>query len=392
MLFVYEKSKGCSGETILMRLSKFCIERPITIIMFYGALFILGAISLFNIPISLIPGVSFPGLTVEVEYPGVTPEKIEEIISKPLEEVVSTVGGIEQILSTSEEGKSKTNVLFSHGTDVNLKSLEIRERIDVVASTFPREAQKPVMLRYNPDQRPVMIIIFNSRVKSLSDVREYADRHLKKKIEGIPGVSDVFVAGGQDREILVDCDRQKLLAYNISMGDLLKSLQSTNYDDYTGTVDKDGARLNIYAKGRFTSLYDIRTFEIRTGENGQSVQLGELAKVSLSLREKESSSRVNGKERISLYVYRASNSNLLRLSAEVRETLEKYAFAGITSDVIYDQGRTIRRVLINFLLAAFAGLTISFGLMAYFFKSMYKAMVCIVIILVSFFIVVFFFF
>ncbi|MCE9598352.1 MAG: efflux RND transporter permease subunit [Spirochaetia bacterium] len=340
-------------------LERYARQNPLTTVMLAVGAGLLGAIALFLIPVTLGHGVEYPGLTVEVNYSGVTPDKIEEIITRPIEDAVATVGGIEELFSVSEEGKTKVNIQFDQGSNVNLKALEVRERIDIVASAFPRETQKPVILRYDPDQRPVLIIVLNSTKKDLSELREIAERQIAKQLSGVQGVSQVSVAGGRMREVLVDCDRQKLQGYSLSMRDLFQALQKVNLNVAAGTIDDGGGRYKLYAKGRFKSVSEIKNTVVFSSSRNAMIRLGDVADVSYAFREQDSASRVDGEERVGLYVYRASRANLLDVSAEVNELLGTFALSDVSYAIIYDQAEQVRGTLQTFLVFVILGFILS---------------------------------
>ncbi|MBL8021333.1 MAG: efflux RND transporter permease subunit [Leptospirales bacterium] len=340
-------------------LERFAREKPLTTIMLAIGTGLLGAIALFLIPVTLGHGIEYPGLTVEVTYSGVTPDKIEEIITRPIEDAVATVGGIEELFSVSEEGKTKVNIQFNQGANVNLKALEVRERIDIVASSFPREAQKPVILRYDPDQRPVLIIILESPKKDLSELREIADRQIAKQLSSIQGVSQVNVAGGRMREVLVDCDRQRLQSYALSMRDLFQALQKVNLNVAAGSIDDGGGRYKIYVKGRFNSVNEIKETVIFSSGRNAMIRLSDVADVSYAFREQDSASRVDGEERIGIYVYRASRANLLDISAQVYKLLDSLVLPDVNYVIIYDQAGRVRSTLQTFLIFLILGCVLS---------------------------------
>lgn len=338
-----------------------CRKKPITVWMAIGGLLILGMIAVARIPVSLFPVTAYPGLTLEVEYYGVTPDKIEEEITRPLEQVISTVGGIVQIFSVSEEGKSRINIEFERDVELDIKSLEIRERVDLVSAAFPREVQKPTLLRYDPDQRPVLIIVLESESQDLEELREVADREVKKAFEGIEGVSDIMVAGGRIREILVDCDLQALDAHGITMGQIMNLLQSQNVNLAVGRIDQDGGRLPVYFKGRYDGLRPIRRLILDSPLSGGSVRLQDVASVDYAYREQDSASRLNGEERVSVYIHKSSTANLLQIADDVERELEELRKSDLNFLVIYNQSEIIRRAVRNITLAGSAGVLLCFA-------------------------------
>ena len=364
-------------------------NRPVSAFMLVSALGLFGLIASVRIPIALSPSVEFPALTVEVEYSGVSPDKIEEIITRPLEESISSVGGIEELNSSSEQGKSKIQIRFRQNADVALKQLEVRERVDLASAAFPRESQKPSILKYDPEQRPVMLIVLESKKLDLDTQREFAERTLKKKIKSSPEVSEVFVAGGRVREILLDCDREKLRAYNVIMTDLLEVVRKSNFNESVGLVEDGGGVYRLYVRNRYENLEAIRNTPVAWGKSGGMIRVGDVARVSMGYKEKETAARVNGQERISLYVYRKGKADLSALSREVREALEANLSKDLQYRIIYDRADTIQRAFRNLTVSSLTGLLLAFSGLYTVLGNIKRALLCCLIAPLSVFTAVF---
>nr|MBP7584008.1 efflux RND transporter permease subunit [Spirochaetota bacterium] len=207
---------------------KYFLENRITAYMLFAGCLIFGIIGLARLPLALMPQVNYPGLTVIVEYPGITPDKIETIITKPIEQIIRTVPGIESIQSVSEEGKSHINVNFHIDTDIKIAALKVREKIGLLRSSFPRAVQEPMVIRYDPSDRPAVIASVEripDTKATLTDIREYAERVIKPRLQRIESVSEIFVAGGLQREIHVTVDSGKFSSRSLDFDRLFKVLQ-----------------------------------------------------------------------------------------------------------------------------------------------------------------------
>lgn len=354
-------------------ISRLALKRPVATLMLVGTLILLGLLAGFRIPVTLVTGVVHPGLTVQVDQSGVTPDKIEETFARPIEDAVSTVGAIREIFSTSEEGRVKVNILFDQRSDIKSKALEIRERVDIAAAKFPREAQKPIILKYDPDQRPVMIVALNSQLRDQSDLREVADREILKKMQGIPGVSEVFLAGGREREILIDCDRQRLQAHGLAMSDLLRQLSRANVNQNLGIIQETGREYALQLVGRFQSVWEIRNVVIQADASGKTIRISDVGNVKMTFRDQETASRVNGNERITLYVYRAASANLLDISHDVRAELDAITARDVSFEILHDQATQVRSLLIKSFLLFVVGVLVYFVAIWKITGSMWQA-------------------
>ncbi|MCE9500078.1 MAG: efflux RND transporter permease subunit, partial [Leptospira sp.] len=334
--------------------------RPVTTCMVFLGLGIFGVLSYLRVPVSLFPGLSYPGLTISVNYPGADADKMEEIITKPIEEAISGIGGMEEISSSSEAGKSLINIEFQKDTDLNFKALEIRERIDLVAPLFPREAHKPLVFRYDPDQRPVMIIILDSDKYDLMRLREIADRDIKVQLENVEGISQIAVSGGKQREIIISCDLQKLTAYGLNLREIMKAIQSNNTNAGIGKIEKNGRLYSLNLTGRYTDLSEIQTLPV-SYRTDRIIYVEDVANVSFSYRDEDSASRVNGKENVSLYIYKASLGNVLNISNEVQKNLRKIQLSNVKFVINYNQADSIRKTFLNIFWTTTLGIFLFFS-------------------------------
>jgi len=348
------------------KLAGFSRRHPLTVAMIAAALVLLGIVSMFRMPVSLFPGTSYPALTVETEYFGVTPDKIEEILTKPLEETLTQVGGIVRLYSTSEEGKSRINIEFERSADLDIKSVETRERVDLVAASFPREAQKPAILRYDPDRKPVLIVALDGKGRSLDELREIAEYEMKKSLERVPGAGEIIVAGGRVREVLVEMDRQILDAKRVSPGDVTAALQDQNVSVAVGYIPDRGGLFPVYVRGRFDALKSISGVAVAADESGREILISDLGRVLFSYREKDSAARTNGEENVALYVQRSGDADLMKLRKGVLSALDTYRGRNIEYKVLYDQSEAIGRMLRNLSIATLIGLLAVFLFVRHF--------------------------
>ena len=222
----------------MRKVIEFIFARPVLVSMFAAGLLLFGLLSFYSLHFSLFPSTVYPGLSIKLEYPGADAIKIEKIITWPLEDSISLVGGIRDMRSYTEAGKVKINLEFESNVDLDFKTLEVKERIDLVSHTFPREAHSPTVFRYDPDQVPIVILSFKSKKFDLSQVREVIERTLKPELENVEGVSQVTLAGGRLREVLVSCDRQQLEAYGISLREVSRALSRNNVNGTVGKIER----------------------------------------------------------------------------------------------------------------------------------------------------------
>ncbi len=364
---------------------KYVNQHPISILMGFIAIIVLGIVCFLEIPVSLFPNLIFPGLTIETEYHGVGPDKIEEIITKPIEESISAIGGIKQIFSTSEEGKSKIHIQFDSGVNIETKGLDVRDKLEQAISRFPREVQKPVVLQYDPSQRPFFILTLTSNKLSLTDQRDIADREIKKLIEGVPGITEVIVAGGSPREILIACDKGILDSLNLSFNQILNALQENNLNEAIGVVHENSIRVPVYVKGRLSNIDKIRNLIIATdGKSNKQVHLREIADVDYSFREIDSASRFNGQEVVSIYIYRAGTTNLIEISKKIILAIREMETDQLDIKVTFNQAEIVTEAFQSIIICTIIGIVFLFLSEVIIFRSFVQAMCTSLAIISSF--------
>ncbi|WP_061249247.1 efflux RND transporter permease subunit [Leptospira alstonii] len=346
-------------------------RRHITTFMLFVAVGIFGLISIPRLPVSLMPPTSSPAITILTRYPGISPSKIEEIITKPIEEQISGVGGIEDILSSSEEGESRINVIFKPGTKVSYRSLEVRSKIDLIRGNFPREVEEPAILRYDPTNKPIFIVKLESERYKLKELREFGENKYKKKFERIDGVSEIHVGGGFQREINIDIDKGKLLQTGVGLEEVLSKIRTANVDVPAGNLSIGDNYINIRVIGKLIQVKEIGKIPITVGKSEQIVYLSDISNVKDGFREKEDIARDAGKEVVSIYVQKAGDANSLALCEELRRELSSIHIEGIQQSINYDQSQTIKTAIAKVADSAIQGGIIAVVVLFLFLRNFY---------------------
>lgn len=346
---------------------KYFLENRISAYMLFAALFIFGVIGCDRLAVSLMPQTASPGISVIIEYPGVSPDKIEEILTKPVEKIVKTIEGIVRLSSVSEEGKATINVEFGLDTDARMGALKVREKIGLIRDTFPREVQEPLVIRYDPSDRPVLIATVEKKGLSLVQVRELAERKIKPLLQRIDGVSEINVAGGLVREIHVDVDRAGMESRNLSFNDLNPVVAQGNVSMPAGIMYGKGGNYLVTALCRYTTVGDIANAVVMTGGSGSAILLSTIAVVAEGYRDPDDISRLDGNEKVTLYVHKAGNANALAVCREAAELLGSNRYAD--ARVVYSQGDYIAAAVRNVAFSALWGILIVILVLALFIRK-----------------------
>lgn len=339
--------------------------------MLYSGFVIFGILSVRKLPISLMPAMISPAVTIVTRYPGISPGKIEEILTKPIEEQIAGVGGIESVFSSSEEGESRVNVVFQRGTNVSYRSLEIRSKIDLIRNSFPREVEEPTILRYDPTDKPVFIIKLESDKWKLKELRDFAENKYKKRLERIDGVSEIQVGGGYQREINIDIHKGRLLMLGISLDTVLEKIRASNVDLPAGKVLDGNVWRSVKILGKHGKVEDLNLIPIVAREE-RIVRLRDIADVRDGYREKENISRDAGKEVVSIYVQKAGDANTLAICKDLKKELNAIRFDDIRQTINYDQSIAIESAIERVMSSALTGGIIAVIVLFVFLRNVYS--------------------
>ena len=240
-----------------MSIPRLAIARPVTMFMLSFVVMLLGGISLTRLPVDLMPDISFPSITVRVNYTGVGPLEMEELITRPIEQAVSAVAGLDQINSTSSEGNSAVRLNFTWGTDLNEAADEVRTRIDRVRGRLPEDADPPTIFKFDSTSFPIMGIGVEGNFDAVT-LREMAQNDLSPRLERVAGVAAVSVDGGLRRQIRVDLSREKITALNLSVDRVVQILRTENQNIPLGEVFEADRMFLLRSPGQFTDIDEIR--------------------------------------------------------------------------------------------------------------------------------------
>lgn len=307
-----------------MGLPNISVKRPVTILMVFLAVVLIGYISLTKLPIELMPNISFGEITVWIDIRGgMPPVDVETLVTKPVEEAVGTVAALKSMTSISEEGRSMVVLSFEPGTDMDFASLEVREKFAKVKNKLPKEIEKPIIAKFNQSDVPVMVLAVTGLGYTPEMLRKVVDERIKERIERISGVANVEVVGGRERKILVEFDKARLAAYGLSMERIINVLGASNLDLLVGKVEKQRDEYIIRTLGQFREVKDIGEIGIFTTVQGSIVRLKDVATVKDSYLEPTGFARVNVNSAVSIYIQKESLANTISVVNKVEEEIKK---------------------------------------------------------------------
>ncbi|MFA5146582.1 MAG: efflux RND transporter permease subunit [Candidatus Omnitrophota bacterium] len=393
-----------------MNLAKFSVEKPVTITMIVAGILIFGFVSLELLPQELFPQIVYPQLTVVTPYGNAAPEEIETLITKPVEEAVGTVAGVKRIHSISKEGLSLVIAEFGWNQNINFAALGMREKIDLIKERLPREAEEPIVLPYNPFDRPILVLsVTSSTDRSPLALREVARRMIKDEIEKVEGVASAMISGGLEREIQVEVNHDKLLSRRIPIIDVTKAIASSNLNYPAGTIKESFYEYLIRTLGELEHVRDIEDIsigsdtgdeELRAARYGPEdpskrgdvsrdrrlIYLKDVATVTDGVKERTSYSRYNGKENISISIQKQALGNTVRTINKVKKKIEELKPdmpKDVDIAVVYDQSEFIKSSINGVWDAAWQGGVLVFLVLFYFLRNVWSALIVTVTIPIS---------
>ena len=304
-----------------MNISQFSIRRPVLTVMASLIVIILGGVSLFRLSIDLMPDITYPTLSISTEYENASSEEVEELITRPVEEAMSAVPGVEEVTSVSAEGRSSVRVTFSWGINLDEAANDIRERLDRVIPRLPEDADRPRLRKFDLAAFPILIMGVSSNLEPIR-IREIIDNQVKNRIESIPGVASLDIRGGLDREIHVNLNAEKIKALGLPIDQLINRLKEENINLPAGTIEQEQLDVTIRTPGIYNNLNELRNTVVAVRE-GVSIQLKEIATVEDAWEKVTRIVRINGKPGVRLSINKQSGKNTVEVAAGVLKEIEQ---------------------------------------------------------------------
>jgi HAE1 family hydrophobic/amphiphilic exporter-1 len=304
-----------------MSIPRLAIERPITMFMLSFVVMLIGGLSLARLPVDLMPDVSFPSITVRVGYAGVGPLEMEELVTRPIEQALSAVAGLERLESTSSEGSARVTLNLAWGTDLNEAADDIRNRLDRVRGRLPEEADAPVMFKFDASASPIMGVGVEGDYDRVR-LREIAEHDLSQRLERVPGVAAVTVEGGLRRQIHVELSKEKIRALDLPVDRVVNLLRTENQNIPLGEIDEGDRTFLVRSQGQFENLNEIRDLVVMTRQ-GVPVYMRDIAEVKDSTEDFRSFTRINGKPGVRLRITKQSGTNTVEIADAVRVEVAK---------------------------------------------------------------------
>ncbi|KYO68047.1 efflux RND transporter permease subunit [Thermovenabulum gondwanense] len=339
-----------------MSFASFSIKRPVTMLMIILVILVLGFVSLTRLGIDLLPNFSFPIAVVVTEYSDAGPQEVENMVTKPLEQIIATVKNVKSISSISNEGYSTVIVQFNWGTNMDFATLDLREKIDMVKAYLPSGVKSPQIFKFDPSMLPVMEVAVYG-MDDISQLKKYAEDEIKPKLLRAEGVASVDIVGGTEREIHIKVDPSKLIFYGITMDNIARALQMENLNLSGGSIAYGDRDYLVRVLSEFKSVSQIENLPI-TLPSGITIPLKDIARVEDTHKDIATISKYNGKPSITLVIQKQSDYNTVKVADKVQKELDnikKSAGENLYFVPIFDQAEFIKKAINRVVGNAYSG-------------------------------------
>ncbi len=300
-------------------LPAFSVRKPVTTLMIYIAMIVLGLFALTRLGLDLMPDMEIPAVSVLTSYEGAGPEEVETLITKPIEDVLSTVSGVDEVISVSKEGLSSVTLRFKWGENIDESVNDVREKLDLIREGLPDEAESPIIFKFDLDMYPILIVAVTAR-ESYPDLQDIVDKKIVDPLRRVRGVASATARGGYERQIRVDIDSDKLAAYNLSTTQIQSVLAAQNISAPGGNIRMGYKDYLVRTPEEFSSPDEIADVIIAQ-RNGMPVKLRDVAEVRDFFREQTIDVRMNRERAMAVMIQKQSGGNTVEVARAVNEEL-----------------------------------------------------------------------
>jgi CzcA family heavy metal efflux pump len=361
-------------------LSAWAITRPIGSVALALVVVVLGLFFAGRLPLDLLPQIIYPQIRVNVNYPGVAPEVLEEQVTKVLETSMATTENLVRMESETSEGRASVSLFFSYGTDINFALQDASKNLDRARGRLPRDANPATIFKFDPSQAPVYEVAFRSATKTMVEQRDWVDLWLRPQLLTVPGIASVDVSGGLVREIHVTLDQERLRYHNLTVSDVLNALRNENQNVAVGNVRSATFEIVGKTEGKFQTLDDIRSVLLRVPGSDARVSLSQIATVEDTHRDQRLWARLDGVPAVKVSIRKQPDANTVAVAEGVADRLaELRANNFIPADVEYqplaDQSFFVRNAVRGVRDAALLGAALAMLVVLVFLGSVRKTFV-----------------
>ena len=353
-----------------MNLTQIALKRPVTTVMFFVCVAVIGLIGGSRLPLESLPDIEFPGLQVTIPYRNSTPEEVERHITRPVEEALATLTGVKHINSESREDGAGISLEFEWGQDLATKGVEARDKIDALRASLPREIEQVLIQKFNASDQPMLTLRLSSDGRDLANAYDMLKRNLVLRLERQHGVSRVQLYGVEQKQIRVDLSAERVAAHGIDLAQLGQTLKNANFALTAGNLVDRERRYFVKPEGRFRKLSDVGDFVI----NNTGLRLSDIAEITYSDPVLTYGRHLNQRYAVGLDVFKETGANLVEVADRVQEELVQIRalpeMAGINVIEFNNSAADVRNSLHQLIEAGAVGALLSLCVLWFFMRDL----------------------
>jgi len=358
-----------------MNLPSFSVKRPIFTTMVTLILVILGAVSLSRLQIDMLPNIELPTLSIRTDYEGASPEVMERLVTQIIEEIVATVPGVEEITSSSSEGRSTVRVSFVWGTEIDTAAIDVQGKLEDEINELPDDIVRPRIRKFDIASFPVVLLGISSNLDPV-ELTELIEVQIRYRFARIPGVAQVDVWGGFNREVRIELDIDRIKAVGLPLDRVLESIRDANLDLPAGKIEQGRYEVTLRAPAEFINLDQIRDTVI-VRRDGAAIALGQIAEVKDTYEKLTRIVRVNGGRGLRVAIRKQANANTVEVSKRILAEIEavNQAFPQISVVPVINQGNFIERSIANVARSVLYGGGLAIVVLLFFLRNIPSTLV-----------------
>jgi HAE1 family hydrophobic/amphiphilic exporter-1 len=352
------------------RLPRLAIRRPVTTCMVFLSLAVFGLVATRLLPLEFFPDVDFPGMMIEIPYPGSSPEEVEQLIARPVEEALATMDGIQRMITNVGQDAVMLIVFFDWDADMDARGVEAKDKIDGIRHRLPEDVDRVFVRRFTSSNDPILGLRIGSN-RDLSDAWELLDRNVRRRLERIEGVASVEIDGVEPREVRILLHADRVAAHGVDINALRERLRGANFSVSAGYVEDDaaGRRIRVTPLGTFADIDEIRRLPI----NERGLRLGDIAEVSVESPPRRYERLLDGQFAVGVNIFSESGANLVEVSEAVLDEIDAInelpEMEGINLFVLFSQAEGVVQSLKDLALAGLIGALMSMVVLYAFLRQ-----------------------
>lgn len=356
-------------------LARWALRRPVTTCMLFLSMLLLGVLSSRLLPLEKFPGIEIPEVMISAPYPNSTPQEVERLITRPLEEALATMSNVKRMHSFSNSDGAGISLQFDWGENIGSKGIEAREKVDSVLHLLPADIERVQVMQFNTEDMPVFQLRISSQ-RDLSNAYDLLDRSLRRPIERVQGVSQVNLYGVEKQQIVIRLDSEKLLQHNLSAAFVNTRLQQANYSATAGYLEAPQQRILVNPVGEFRDIQEIKNLPITA-----RIKLSDIAEVTREMPKRSDGRHLDQTYAIGLDVFKESSANLVEVSARVKKVIDEVRndpqFNGINLYIMDDTAKGVTTSLSDLVTAGLIGALLSFIVLYLFLRNLVTTLVVV---------------